>query len=81
MSDLAYIDDNLLKQRIYINGNSGFVLDNVYYYLSDEEIAKNNALADDDKDKLPNIYTDIKLSVCDNFAVKIADIFDDISLD
>ena len=65
--------------EVYLNSATGFYLDNIYYYLTDKEIAQNNALPDDDEHKLPNVYTEIKLSVCD-FAVKIQDIFEHVDL-
>ena len=63
--------------EVYYNQDSWFILDNIYYYLTDEEIAENDALANDDKNKL-TIYTDIKVSVCDNLVIKIKDIFENI---
>ena len=63
--------------EVYYNQDSWFILDNIYYYLTDEEIAENHALANDDKNKL-TIYTDIKVSVCDNLVIKVKDIFENI---
>lgn len=63
--------------EVYLNNNGRFYLDNVYVYFTDEEIAENDALANDDKNKL-TIYTDIKVSVCDNLVIKIKDIFENI---
>ena len=61
--------------EIYLNTNSGFVLDKKYQYYSDIEIEENSSLIDDDKYKM-NIDTEIKVSVCDNLIVKLKDIFD-----
>lgn len=66
--------------EVYLNSDKGFYLDNIYYYLTDEEIAENEALPNGDKDKMPNIYTEIKLYVCD-FAIKVSDIFENVDLD
>ena len=63
--------------EVYLNNNGRFYLDNIYVYFTDEEIAENDALANDDKNKL-TIYTDIKVSVCDNLVIKIKDIFENI---
>ena len=65
--------------EVYLNNNGRFYLDNVYVYFTDEEIAENDALANDDKNKL-TICTDIKVSVCDNLVIKVKDIFENISL-
>lgn len=63
--------------EVYLNNNNRFYLDNVYVYFTDEEIAENEALANDDKNKL-TIYTDIKVSICDNLVIKVKDIFENI---
>ena len=63
--------------EVYLNNNNRFYLDNIYVYFTDEEIAENEALANDDKNKL-TIYTDIKVSVCDNLVIKVKDIFENI---
>lgn len=62
--------------EVYYNQDSWFVLDNIYYYLTDEEIAENNNMSDSDIDKIKE-YTDfIKVSICDNLIVKLKDIFE-----
>ena len=62
--------------EVYYNQNNWFVLDNIYYYLTDEEIAENNNMSDNDIDKIKE-YTDfIKVSICDNLIVKLKDIFE-----
>ena len=62
--------------EVYYNQDSWFVLDNIYYYLTDEEIAENNNMSDNDIDKIKE-YTDfIKVSICDNLIVKLKDIFE-----
>ena len=63
--------------EVYLNRNAQFEMDKIYYYYTDEEIAANNAMADDDKNKL-TIYTKIKVSVCDNLTINIKDIFENI---
>ncbi len=60
--------------EVYLNSDNGFEVDYVYYYLTNEEIAQNAALQDNDKRKI-NIRTAIKVSVCDNLIVNLADIF------
>lgn len=62
--------------EVYYNQDSWFVLDNIYYYLTDEEIAENNNMSDNDIDKIKE-YTDfIKVSIYDNLIVKLKDIFE-----
>lgn len=62
--------------EVYYNQDNWFVLDNIYYYLTDEEIAENNNMLDSDIDKIKE-YTDfIKVSICDNLIVKLKDIFE-----
>lgn len=62
--------------EVYYNQDSWFILDNIYYYLTDEEIAENNNMSDNDIDKIKE-YTDfIKVSICDNLIVKLKDIFE-----
>ena len=62
--------------EVYYNQDSWFILDNIYYYLTDEEIAENYNMSDIDIDKIKE-YTDfIKVSICDNLIVKLKDIFE-----
>ena len=62
--------------EVYYNQDNWFVLDNIYYYLTDEEIVENNNMSDNDIDKIKE-YTDfIKVSICDNLIVKLKDIFE-----
>lgn len=62
--------------EVYYNQDNWFILDNIYYYLTDEEIAENNNMSDNDIDKIKE-YTDfIKVSICDNLIVKLKDIFE-----
>lgn len=62
--------------EVYYNQDSWFILDNIYYYLTDEEIAENNNMSDNDIDKIKE-YTDfIKVSICDNLIVKLKYIFE-----
>lgn len=62
--------------EVYLNEQHTFILDNIYYYYTDEEIAENEQLPD--KDKIV-MYTAIKVSVCDNLIVKIKDIFERVN--
>lgn len=62
--------------EVYYNQDSWFVLDNIYYYLTDEEIAENNNMSDNDMDKIKEYTDSIKVSICDNLIVKLKDIFE-----
>lgn len=63
--------------EVYLNNNGRFYLDNIYIFFTDAEIAENEALSNDDKNKL-TIYNDIKVSICNNLIVKVKDIFENI---
>lgn len=62
--------------EVYYNQDSWFVLDNIYYYLTDEEIAENNNMSDNDMDKIKEYTDSIKVSICDNLIVKLKDMFE-----
>lgn len=62
--------------EVYYNQDSWFILDNIYYYLTDEEIAENNNMSDNDIDKIKEYIDSIKVSICDNLIVKLKDIFE-----
>lgn len=62
--------------EVYYNQDNWFVLDNIYYYLTDEEIAENNNMPDNDIDKIKEYIDSIKVSICDNLIVKLKDIFE-----
>ena len=62
--------------EVYYNKDNWFVLDNIYYYLTDEEIAENNNMSDNDIDKIKEYTDSIKVSICDNLIVKLKDIFE-----
>lgn len=62
--------------EVYYNQDNWFVLDNIYYYLTDEEIAENNNMSDNDIDKIKEYTDSIKISICDNLIVKLKDIFE-----
>ncbi|RGQ08385.1 Uma2 family endonuclease [Megamonas rupellensis] len=62
--------------EVYYNQDSWFILDNIYYYLTDEEIAENNNMSDNDIDKIKEYTDSIKVSICDNLIVKLKDIFE-----
>lgn len=59
--------------EVYLNQDKTFILDNIYYYYTDEEIAENEQLPP--KDKI-TMYSEIKVSICDNLVVKLKDIFE-----
>lgn len=65
--------------EVYLNTDTVFKLDRFYEYYTDEEITENNALTDDDKNKIHDIYTEINVSICDNLNVSLKDIFDNVS--
>lgn len=62
--------------EVYYNQDNWFVLDNIYYYLTDEEIAENNNMSDNDIDKIKEYTDSIKVSICDNLIVKLKDMFE-----
>lgn len=62
--------------EVYYNQDNWFVLDNIYYYLTDKEIAENNNMPDNDIDKIKEYIDSIKVSICDNLIVKLKDIFE-----
>lgn len=62
--------------EVYYNQNNWFVLDNIYYYLTDKEMAENNNMPDNDIDKIKEYTDSIKVSICDNLIVKLKDIFE-----
>lgn len=62
--------------EVYYNQDNWFVLDNIYYYLTDEEIAENNNMSDNDIDKIKEYTDSIKVSICDNLIVKLKDVFE-----
>lgn len=88
MSNLAYIDDykerfELIDGKIVMMSPRPRIdhrraLSNIFSefrtYLKGK---KCEALANDDKNKL-TIYTDIKVSVCDDLTIKVKDIFENI---
>ena len=63
--------------EVYYNQNGWFVLNNTYFYYTEEEKKENAALPDGHKDKA-KIFDNIKLSICDNFAVELKYIFENI---
>lgn len=64
--------------EVYYNRNGWLVLDNTYFYYTEEEKRENEALPDGDKDKA-EIFDTIKLSVCDKFEVELKYLFEKIS--
>lgn len=62
--------------EVYYNQDNWFVLDNIYYYLTDKEIAENNNMPDNDIDKIKEYIDSIKVSICDNLIVKLKDVFE-----
>ncbi len=65
--------------EVYLSIGGEFVLDYIYFYLSDEELAENDALPDDDSYKVKNYNDSIKVSLYDDLFVKLSDIFDRVS--
>lgn len=64
--------------EVYYNQDNELKLNHIYYYLTDEEIAENDALPSDDVNKIETIDTEIKVSIFDDLYVKLKDIFEDI---
>lgn len=64
--------------EVYLNRGGLFCLDNIYYHLTAEEIAENDVLPDDDRFKIHDLQTQIKVTVCDDLVVNIADVFEHI---
>lgn len=62
--------------EVYLNNNGVFKLNRIYYYLTDEEIAENAALSNDDMNKIQKIDTEIKVSIFKDLSVKLKDIFE-----
>ena len=62
--------------EVYYNQDNWFVLDNIYYNLTDKEIAENNNMPDNDIDKIKEYTDSIKVSICDNLIVKLKDMFE-----
>lgn len=63
--------------EVYYNQNSWLVLDNTYFYYTEEEKRENEALLDGDKDKA-EIFDTIKLSIGDKFEVELKYLFEKI---
>ena len=63
--------------EVYYNQNGWLVLNNTYFYYTEEEKRENDALPDDDKNKV-KIFNSIRLSICDNFEVKLKYIFENM---
>ncbi len=64
--------------EVYYNHDNELKLNHIYYYLTDEEIAENDALPSDDVNKIETIDTEIKVSIFDDLYIKLKDIFEDI---
>lgn len=62
--------------EVYLNDNGRFVLNHIYYYLTDEEIAENNALPDDDMNKIKKVDKEIKVSIFKDLVVELKDVFE-----
>ena len=60
-----------------MNENNHFYLDNVYEYMTDEEIAENAALPDNDVNKVI-VNNEIKVSICEGLVINLKDIFNKI---
>lgn len=57
-----------------LNENKRFELENVYYHYSDEEKNKIKSLPEDSAERI-EIYDEIKVSLYDDFMIKLDDIF------
>lgn len=68
------VDINNKLVEVYINESGRFKADRFYLYLTDKEIAENDALPADDRNKID--YKDgIKVSLYDDLYIKLKDIF------
>ena len=73
-----WIVDTIRKSvEVYLNENNHFYLDNVYEYMTDEEIAENAALPDNDVNKVI-VNNEIKVSICEGLVINLKDIFNKI---
>lgn len=71
------VDINNRLVEVYINEGGHFEADKFYLYLTDEELAENNQLPNDDRNKID--YKDsIKVSLYDDLYVKLKDIFNNV---
>ena len=68
------VDINNRFVEVYINKSGHFEVDRFYLYLTDEEIAENDALFADDKNKV-DCKDSIKVSLYNDLSVKLKDIF------
>ena len=73
------LSDTIRKSvdRSILNENNHFYLDNVYEYMTDEEIAENAALPDNDVNKVI-VNNEIKVSICEGLVINLKDIFNKI---
>ena len=73
-----WIVDTIRKSvEVYLNENNHFYLDNVYEYMTDEEISENAALPDNDVNKVI-VNNEIKVSICEGLVINLKDIFNKI---
>lgn len=78
VSEYWIVDTWSKSVEVYYNRDNKLELNHIYYYLTDEEIAENDALPADDINKIKTIDTKIKVSIFDDLYVKLKDIFEDI---
>lgn len=71
------VDINNRLVEVYINKDGRFEVDKFYVYLTDEEIAENATLLDDDRNKI-NYINSIKVSLYDDLCIELKDIFKDV---
>lgn len=71
------VDINNKLVEVYINNGGHFEADKFYLYLTDEELAENNQLPNDDRNKID--YKDgIKVSLYDDLYIRLKDIFNNV---
>ncbi len=61
--------------EVYYNKDDVLILDKIYYYLTDEDLSADKIEVDDNRVDFSN---EIRVSLCDNFAIKLKDVFENI---
>ena len=70
------VDINSKSIEVYLNRDGRLFLDYVYEYHTDDEIAYNKSLPDNDPRKIETIDTEIKVSIFDNCRFQLKEIFE-----
>ncbi|WP_304154329.1 Uma2 family endonuclease [Megamonas hypermegale] len=70
------VDINSKSIEVYLNRDGRFFLDYVYEYHTDDEIAYNKSLPDNDPRKIETIDTEITVSIFDNCRFQLKEIFE-----